>query len=295
MTQDAVDRYFSAVGPLRAEPDELARLDEAAYLKAIGARIFQLRRRLGMTRFILAEQAKISERYVAQLENGRGNVSILVLRALARALGTTPVELLDAEFAVAIGRLAAGLNPDDMEEAHGLLTRHFTARARGGRERRTLLIGLQGAGKRTLGAGLASACGVPFIDLDSLIADAPSRRAVPRGFGLLEQRAIDRAIAENDAAVFTAWAALTATPSSFSQLQRYCRIIWLRAAPEEHLRRAGVFSTLGIRAGKRAIFDLKTILAAHEHMLVRADHVLDTTGLTAAESLDRLIRLAERT
>ncbi|MCX7384818.1 MAG: helix-turn-helix domain-containing protein [Alphaproteobacteria bacterium] len=293
MSQDPVDRFFSTVGPLRAETSAMADLDDAAYLKAVGQRIFDARRHLGMTRLTLARQSGISERYVTLLEVGRGNVSILLLRAVARALGTTPGELLDSASAAALGHLAGGLGETELEEAHGLLARHFSARSGNGRERRILLIGMQGAGKRTLGRALAAARQVAFFELDAATAAVPGRRATARSFGLMEQRAIERVIADNDAAVITAWASLSATPRSFSLLQRGCLTIWLRATPEEHLRRAGVLGTLGTQAARRAMSNLTAILAAHEPMLVRADHVLDTTGLTETECLERLIRLAD--
>lgn len=293
MSQDAVTRYLSAIGPVRGANAETTGLDDAAYLAAIGARILDMRRRLGMTRINLAQQSGISERYITQLEVGQGNVSILVLRALARALGTTPVELIDGPFAAALGRLAGGLGEDELEEAHGLLTRHFTARAGNGRNRRILLVGMQGTGKRTLGRALATARQVAFIDLDAATAEMTASHTAPRSFGLMEQRAAERVIAENDEAVITAWTALTATPRSFSQLQRACVTIWLRATPEEHLRRAGILQQLGAHAAGRAMADLRAIIAAHEPMLIRADHVLDTTGQSEAESLERLIRLAD--
>lgn len=293
MTQDAVNRYFSEVGPLRAETEEAAQLDDAAYLKAIGRRIGEARRRLGMSRPVLAGQAGVSGRYLTMVEGGKCNVSILVLRALGRALGIAPVELIDSEFAAALGRLAGGLGPGELEAAHGLLARHFSARGKVERQGRILLVGMQGAGKHALGTRLAQERGVPFIDLDAAIASAPGSRASVRGFGLLEQRAIERVIAEHEAAVITAWAALSATPRSFSQLQRHCRMIWLRATPEELLRRAGITPTLGKAAAKRALGDLAAIIAAHEPMLTRADHVLDTTGLSIPACLDRLRAIAD--
>src|SRR5271169_5811121 len=56
------------------------------YLSLVGNRVRELRARRGMTRKILARDSRVSERYLAQLEAGEGNVSILLLRQIAQAL-----------------------------------------------------------------------------------------------------------------------------------------------------------------------------------------------------------------
>ena len=58
----------------------------AGYLKLLGDRVREARARRGMTRKILARDSGVSERYLAQLESGQGNISILLLRDIARAL-----------------------------------------------------------------------------------------------------------------------------------------------------------------------------------------------------------------
>ncbi len=47
-----------------------------------------------MSRKLLARDSGVSERYLAQLESGQGNVSILLLRQIATALNLSLTELL---------------------------------------------------------------------------------------------------------------------------------------------------------------------------------------------------------
>ena len=47
-----------------------------------------------MSRKLLAGDSGVSERYLAQLEGGQGNVSILLLRQIAAALNIALAELL---------------------------------------------------------------------------------------------------------------------------------------------------------------------------------------------------------
>src|SRR5277367_5909184 len=56
------------------------------YLRLLGERVRNARARRGMTRKILARDSGVSERYLAQLESGQGNISITLLRDIAQAL-----------------------------------------------------------------------------------------------------------------------------------------------------------------------------------------------------------------
>src|ERR687896_732467 len=107
---------------------------ETVYLGRLGERVRAWRTEHGMTRKSLAAASGVSERYLAQLEAGRGNISVLLLRRVARAM-SVPVEHLVRE--------------DDAP-----------------RTARVALVGLRGAGKSTLGAKLAQMLGVAFIELD---------------------------------------------------------------------------------------------------------------------------------
>jgi len=67
-----------------------------AFLRTLGERVRELRARRGMTRRSLASESGVSERYLAQLEAGQGNASILVIRHLAHAFGIAPEVLVAA-------------------------------------------------------------------------------------------------------------------------------------------------------------------------------------------------------
>jgi XRE family transcriptional regulator, aerobic/anaerobic benzoate catabolism transcriptional regulator len=77
-----------------------------AYLKAVGQRVRQERQRLTMSRRALAETSGVSERYLAELERGAGNASLLVLRRVAQALSLR-IEDLASEPNYAETNLAA--------------------------------------------------------------------------------------------------------------------------------------------------------------------------------------------
>src|SRR5258707_786312 len=144
---------------------------EAAYLRLLGERIREARARRGMTRKILARDSGVSERYLAQLEGGHGNISIILLRQVAQAMGLPLAELVregperPVELALLLQALER-LSPQELQQARQRLAGAFGAAMAEGRRHRIGLIGLRGAGKSTLARGLPEHLGGPFIELD---------------------------------------------------------------------------------------------------------------------------------
>jgi XRE family transcriptional regulator, aerobic/anaerobic benzoate catabolism transcriptional regulator len=64
---------------------------EAEFLVELGRRLREHRKTLGMSRHDLARASHVSERYIALIEGGKGNISILLLRRLASVLCSPPI------------------------------------------------------------------------------------------------------------------------------------------------------------------------------------------------------------
>src|SRR5690242_13775297 len=155
---------MSGGGSAMAVRDEAASKDrraaeagEAAYLRTLGERVREARARRGMTRKILARDSGVSERYLAQLEAGQGNISIVLLRQVAHAMGLPLAELVREEpdqpvEVTLLIEMMSRLLPGELAQARRLLVETFGRMAGGARRRRVALIGLRGAGKSTLGA-----------------------------------------------------------------------------------------------------------------------------------------------
>ena len=73
------------------------RLSGAQFLLTLGIRVRDLRNRRGMTRKTLAHESNVSERHLAQLESGEGNISVLLLRRVATVLNVSLEELFAAD------------------------------------------------------------------------------------------------------------------------------------------------------------------------------------------------------
>jgi XRE family aerobic/anaerobic benzoate catabolism transcriptional regulator len=290
--KDDVTAFMSAAGDALRLGGAGADLSDDAYLRAIGERLRAARAERGFSRRLLAERSGISERYIAMMEAGTGNVSVLLLRALASSLGIAPAALLDGRVESPASSLLARLDPEQLATAHALLSRHFATRPASGRDGRVALIGLPGAGKSTLGRMLANRHGGIFVELDDELSGRGLAAAATQAGGGLSPRVrtrLDRLLA-GDRIVLASRA--EGGDGLVSRLLGACRTVWLRATPEEHLRRLnGDGVARRARRDRRALDELRVLLATREPLYARADHVLDTSGQSPEDSFRELQRL----
>jgi XRE family aerobic/anaerobic benzoate catabolism transcriptional regulator len=254
-----------------------------------------------MTRRALSLQSGVSERYIAQMEAGSGNVSILLLRALARALAVQTTDLLaDKPVETALlERLLERLTPAQMEAARALLVERFAGPPASLRHQRLALIGLRGAGKSTLGGLLAEQLGYRFFELDREIereAGVELREIFELhgqpGFRRLELTVLERLIDEAPGMVIATGGSIVAEPATFELLLRSCLTIWIRASPQEHMQRVIEQGDLRpMRENRQSMADLRAILASRESLYARADLTLDTSGKSLEGSFTELSSL----
>lgn len=82
----------------------LDELSTEEFLMVVGQRVRQQRARKSMSRKRLAEVSSVSERYLAQLESGQGNMSIALLRKVTSAIGISLGDLMSEEVTEACAR-----------------------------------------------------------------------------------------------------------------------------------------------------------------------------------------------
>jgi XRE family aerobic/anaerobic benzoate catabolism transcriptional regulator len=256
-----------------------------------------------MSRKVLSRASGVSERYLAELERGAGNASLLVLRQVADALGVEVAQLVGDEaerpidLALAVHHLER-LSPADLAEARRLLAQRFgTVRAARGR---MALVGLRGAGKTTLGQRAAEALGVPFVELDREVERASgmelSEIFASHGQAMyrrLERQCLETVIARFDRVVIATGGSLVTEPATYDLLLSSCFVVWLSARPEEHMGRVLAQGDLRPMAeGPQAMDDLKAILESRTTLYAKADAQVDTSGTTEAEALAGLLTAA---
>ena len=275
-------------------------------LQALGERVRRLRARRGLTRRSLATSADVSERHLANLEYGTGNVSIMVLHQIAMALQCSMAELLgdvttsSAEWLL-IRELLEGRAENELRQVR-LAAGEILGTAPSGdhhRHSRVALIGLRGAGKSTLGRMLADDRGVPFIELNKEIEALAgcSVREIYDLYGVSGYRRYERRALEETVQIYTD--VVIATPggivsdsATFNELLSHCTTVWLQAAPEEHMSRViAQGDTRPMAANPEAMEDLRRILEGRREFYSKADHVLNTSGDVLEHSLSKLKNL----
>ena len=276
---------------------------EADFLAGVGDAVREAREQRRISRKALAQTANVSERYLAHLELGSGNASIVLLRRVAAALGVEPAGLLESGTAARpeqkrIRRFLNGLSSDRLEEVLQRLIREF-GQEESVRRRRITLIGLRGAGKTTLGRALAKALRRTFIELDREIErDAGMSLSEvfllygQPGYRKIQRRCLDRIINHQEHMVLTVGGGIVSEPETYDLLLLNCFTVWVKAAPEEHMARVVEQGDTRPMSGRsEAMQDLRTILAAREPLYGKADVVLDTSGKTVEQSFNALKRL----
>jgi XRE family aerobic/anaerobic benzoate catabolism transcriptional regulator len=228
----------------------------ASYLETVGAAVRSHRERLGWSRRELAAHSGVSERFLAQLEAGDGNISLRRFADVAHALGTSPSVLLAAADA-----------PSDV--------------------RPIALLGVRGAGKSSVGSALAKRLGVAFVELDQRIEQTAG---LPLGelFALhgeayyrrIEREVLAQLLADPPAMVLATGGSIVNDPTNYALLRARCRTVWLSARPEDHWNRVVAQGDQRPMAeNPHAFAELRALLAAREKLYARADHTIDTTGL----------------
>lgn len=236
-----------------------------AALKLLAARVRRLRESRGLSRSALADRSGLSVRFLARIEAGDGNLSLVRLVHLAGALDIAPDALLRAP------------------------------RPRGPI---VALVGMRGAGKSTVGPPLAGALGLPFVEMDALVQDAAGLPVDQifelhgeRYYRRLERETLQSILTDPRPAVVAAAGGVVNEPATWKTLLERTTVVWLRARPEDYWSRV-------IAQGDRrpmadnpdAMAELRAMLAAREGRYAQAHVIVDTHGRAPDAVVERIVR-----
>jgi XRE family aerobic/anaerobic benzoate catabolism transcriptional regulator len=274
------------------------------YLVALGERVRRLRAMRGMTRKALAQSAGVSERHLANLEGGMGNVSILLLQQIAQAFHCAIAELVgdvttSSPEWLLIRELLEHRSESELQRARETLAELYDGHpAPGSRNklRQIALIGLRGAGKSTLGRMLAQDLGYAFVELSAEIERVAGCGILeihslygPSAYRRYEKRALEESLQLYPEMVLATPGGLVSEPAALNQLLAHCYTVWVQASPEEHMARVMAQGDFRPMAGNNeAMADLKRILASREAFYSKADYACSTSQQSLRECFETL-------
>lgn len=234
-------------------------------LDALGRRVRQRRLRESLTLRALATRAGISPRFLMDVEAGRGNISVRRLAAVADALGVELAELLASPGA---------------DNARPIVA----------------LLGLRGAGKTSVGRRLARRLKVPFLELDTVIAERAGL-ALGEVFSLygedyyrrLERDVLADLLEAAQPSVIAVGGGLVTASDTFALLRRHAVTVWLRARPVDYWNRVvKQGDQRPMKEHPQAREALRDLIARRDPLYRQADLTVDTAGLTVARTVNRV-------
>jgi len=296
--------YVAGVG-LRTESGPGATMAKAedpedVFLAELGQRVRKMRELRGMSRKVLSKVSGLSQRYIAQLESGEGNVSIILLRRVSHAMGSKLEDLIPSTATApdwsVVRDLLQGASKEQIDHVKRILSDKkgltWTPSSQ-----RVALIGLRGAGKSTLGRIVADRLGWTFVELNRKIEEENGLTVSEifaiygqEGYRRLEQAALRKLIQNPGPMVLATGGGIVAEPLTFDLVLSSFFTIWLKAKPEEHMRRVREQGDLRPMSDDRsAMQELRAILRSREPLYARANAVVDTAGIKAEKAAQRLM------
>lgn len=221
-------------------------------LSSLANRIRKRRKSLGYTQSDLAQRAGVSPRFIAQLESGKGNISVQKLASISAALS------------ISLGEIFRGLGP------YGPLV--------------LTLVGLRGAGKSTLGSTVSKVLNIPFVELDhEIVRHSSMSLSEIFSFGgaeyyhELQERTLQAILNKPDPLVLATGGSIVTATQSWERLRNHTKTVWLYAKPETYLSRVREQGDLRPMKGRNnALKELKQLLQLRTPLYAQADLHLDT-------------------
>lgn len=271
----------------------------------IAARVRSFRKDAGLSRRVLSDKTDISERYLAQLEAAKANISMALLQRICRALDVSLTEMVrhnkDEGIDPQLAKFICGLNGKSQKQALDILRRHFAELPRQGKSG-VALFGIRGCGKTTLAATLARKTGMPFVRLSEEIARISGMSVAElaelggiAAYRRYELAALQEQIRRSEPVIIEASGGIADSPRAFELMLDNFNTVYLKATAREHFDRVTAqHDTRLMHDRENSIHEIKTMLAKRKAAFERAHDVLDTSNKSIDACSRELLAIARR-
>ena len=274
--------------------------NERIDLLNIGLIIKRLRIQRGITRHTLAIKSSISIRYLAQLESGKGNPTITILKNIAYALNLTLKDLLfykkNNTKVDLIKSKVDNYNNNQLKEVLNYLNNFDKKAPKKINKNKLALLGLRGAGKTTLGKMYSKEFKIPLYEISSEIEKAGGMKISEiielGGQGMyrrLEFQVINNLLKKNKKLIVLTGGSIVSEIETYNFVLENFYTIWIKAKPEEHMNRVikqGDLRPMG--SNPKAMDDLNSILEERKNLYLQADAIVNTENKNKNDSYKEL-------
>jgi len=269
------------------------------FLNELGHKLRTLRLASGESIQELAGQASLSPRFLAQVEAGRGNISVARLARIAMALEQSlhnliPANKRDISLRGQVWDLVESCPVEDLEELYAWLAARRKTRI----PHSIALVGVRGAGKSTIGKMLARRLGIPFVEFDALLEKEAGMSLVElfsihgeSYYRKLEHEVMQKYLATSPQVVLATGGSLVTDRETWATVRRQCHTVWLKARPRDHWDRVAAQGDIRpMRNNPSAMDELKAMLKSREPLYSEAELTIDTSRHSPEESVERIVK-----
>ena len=275
--------------------------EESIRLNNIGLIVKKHRAKRGITRKLLASLSGISIRYLAQLEAGKANPTISILKNIAYALNMSLSDMLfENEYnEIQLGTLDNKLSEfssEQVKKVHSLVESIYRENTVKKNKNKIAFIGLRGAGKSTLGNMLHKEFNTPVFEVSNeieILGGMNINEIIELGgqgmYRRFEYDIVSSFHKNHDNLILLTGGSIVSEKETYNYLLNNYFTVWIKASPMEHMSRVLMQGdSRPMNSNPRAMEDLNNILNERVSLYSKADLIIDTENSSIKESYSKL-------
>ena len=275
--------------------------EESIRLNNIGLIVKKHRAKRGITRKLLASLSGISIRYLAQLEAGKANPTISILKNIAYALNMSLSDMLfENEYnQIQLGNLDNKLSEfssEQLKKVHNLVENIYRENTVKKNKNKIAFIGLRGAGKSTLGNMLYKEFNTPVFEVSNeieILGGMNINEIIELGgqgmYRRFEYDIVSSFHKNHDNLILLTGGSIVSEKETYNYLLNNYFTVWIKASPMEHMSRVLMQGdSRPMNSNPRAMEDLNNILNERVSLYSKADLIIDTENSSIKESYSKL-------